>query len=119
MQIAVVVVSIALGALFGVAGTVNALYLTRAREEGQHLKMSRGLSRFVGLCQLAAVIGLIGGVCWRPLSIAAAFGLMLLMVGAVIMHRRAGDSMQAMLPAMMVFGVAGFIVGGQLTLLAG
>lgn len=109
MQIAIALVSIALAVLFSAAGTVNSLYLAAARKEGQHLQISTGLSRFVGWCQLAGAIGLIAGLCWRPLSIAAAVGLMLMMVGAVVMHRRVNDSMQATLPAVVVFGVAGFV----------
>lgn len=119
MRLAIAVVSIALAMLFGAAGTVNILYLAAARKEGLHLQIPPELSRFVGLCQLAGAVGLIGGLFWRPLGIAAAVGLMLLMVGAVIMHRRIGDSVQAMLPAVLVFGVAAFVVGGQLTLVAG
>ena len=116
MHIAIVVVSIALAVLFGVAGTVNTLYLEPARNDGQHLRMPPGLSRFVGLCQLGAAIGLFGGLCWRPLGVAAAVGLTLLMAGAVIMHRRVGDSGCATVPAMVVFVVAGFVAAGQLTL---
>lgn len=119
MRIALVVVSIALAVLFSTAGTVNILYLAAARKEGRHLQLSSGVSRFVGWCQLAGAIGLIGGLCWRPLGIAAAVGLVLLMVGAVTVHRRVGDSVRATLPAVVVFGVAGFVVGGQLTLVAG
>ncbi|MEZ0364830.1 DoxX family protein [Mycobacterium sp. pUA109] len=119
MQITVVGASIALAVLFGAAGTVNTLYLAPARKEGQHFHMPPELSRFVGLCQLAAATGLIGGLCWRPLGVAAAAGLMLLMVGAVIMHRRVGDSMESMLPGLVVFGMAGFVFGAQLTILAG
>lgn len=116
MRIALVVVSVALAVLFSVSATVNILYLAAARKEGQHLQISSGLSRFVGVCQLAGAIGLLCGLWWRPLGIAAAVGFMLLMVGAVILHRRVGDSVQATLPAVVVFGVAGFVVGGQLTL---
>lgn len=119
MQIATVVVSIALAALFGAAGPANILYLARARQEGEHLQLSSGLSRFVGMCQLAGAIGLIAGLFWPVLGAAAAVGLMLLMAGAVVIHRRVGDSVGATLPALVVFGVAGFVVAGQITLLTG
>lgn len=119
MRIAIVVVSIGLAVLFGVAGTANILYLPTARKETQHLQISSGLGRFIGLCQLAGAIGLIGGMWCPPLGGAAAAGVMLLMIGAVIVHRRIGDSAQAMLPAVAVFGIAAFVLGSQLNLLAG
>ncbi|MCV7065932.1 DoxX family protein [Mycolicibacterium farcinogenes] len=109
--------SIGLAVLFGVSGTVNILYLAAARKEGQHLQISSGLSRFVGGCQLAGATGLIGGMFWHPCGIAAAVGLMLLMVGAVILHGRVGDPVRATLPAVGVFVLAGFVVGGHLSLM--
>lgn len=118
MQIAVVVVSIALAVFFGAVSSVNILYLERARQEGEHLRLPSRLTRFVGLCQLAGAIGLIGGLFWPVLGIAAGVGIMLLMVGAVVSHRRVGDnSLGAVLPAVVVFGVAAFVVAGQLTAL--
>lgn len=119
MRVGAVVVSIALAMLFGAAGIVNAFYLAAARKEGQHLRISSGLTRFVGMCQLAGAVGLLGGLYWRPLGIAAASGLMLLMAGAVISHRRVRDSVQATAPALAVFGLAGLVVGVQLALLSG
>ncbi|OMC40599.1 hypothetical protein A5740_01350 [Mycobacterium sp. GA-1841] len=119
MQVAIVVVSIALAVLFGVAGFVNILYLEKARRESEHLQISSRLSRFVGVCQLTGAIGLIAGMFWPVLGAAAAVGLMSLMVGAVAIHRRVGDSARAALPAVVVCGVAGFVVAGQLILLVG
>ncbi|MBP3086594.1 DoxX family protein [Mycolicibacterium fortuitum] len=119
MQVAVVVVSIALAALFGIAGFVNILYLEKARHESEHLQISPRLSRFVGMCQLTGAIGLSAGLFWPVLGAAAAVGLMLLMVGAVVVHRRVGDSARAALPAVVVCGVAGVVVAGQLILLVG
>jgi hypothetical protein len=118
MNIAVVVASIVLAVYLGVAAILNIFYLEEARKNGRRLGLSRGLSRFIGACQLAGALGLIGGLFWRPLGIAAAVGFLLMMVGAVIAHRRVRDSVLATLPAVVVFGVTAFVFGGQLALIA-
>src|SRR5690348_5057428 len=59
--------------------------------EAQHHRMSLRGYRIVGALELAAVAGLLIGLAWAPLGIAAAAGLVLLMAGAAISHKRAGD----------------------------
>ncbi|MGI5193224.1 DoxX family protein [Streptomyces sp. CA-288835] len=56
-----------------------------------HMGLSAGLVRFIGLAEVAAAVGLIVGLFWQPLGIAAAIGFALTMVGAVGFHARAGD----------------------------
>src|SRR6185369_17315490 len=41
--------------------------------------------------ELAGAVGLLVGLAWRPLGTAAAIGLTLYFIGAVIAHLRAGD----------------------------
>ncbi|MFK0286594.1 DoxX family protein [Streptomyces sp. NPDC090499] len=57
----------------------------------EHLKVRAGLVPVIGLAEVAAAVGLITGVFWHPLGIAAAVGLVLVFVGAVGYHGRAGD----------------------------
>ncbi len=49
------------------------------------------LTLVIALFEIAAVVGLLIGLSFRPLGIAAAGGLTALMVGAVGYHVRAGD----------------------------
>lgn len=56
-----------------------------------HMGLSAGLVRFVGLAEVAAAVGLIVGLFWKPLGIAAAIGFAITMVGAVGFHAKAGD----------------------------
>ncbi|HEX2344129.1 MAG TPA: DoxX family protein [Vicinamibacterales bacterium] len=42
-------------------------------------------------CELAGAAGLLAGILWPPLGIAAAVGLVIYFVGAVISHLRVGD----------------------------
>jgi hypothetical protein len=57
----------------------------------EHLGVSAGLTRLIGLAEVAAAAGLVIGIFWQPLGIAAAAGLVVLHIGAVGYHARAGD----------------------------
>lgn len=56
-----------------------------------HMGLSAVLVRFIGLAEVAAAVGLIVGLFWQPLGIAAAIGFAITMVGAVGFHAKAGD----------------------------
>lgn len=45
----------------------------------------------LGLVKIAGALGLLSGIAYRPLGIAAAIGVVLYFLGAVITHLRAGD----------------------------
>lgn len=110
MDIAIIIVTIALAVYLGIAAILNIFYMEHSRENATHLRISSKLARFIGWCQLAAVIGLVAGLWWSAFAIAAAIGLLLLMVGAVIFHRRVGDPIKEMVPAAVVFVLTGFVM---------
>lgn len=45
----------------------------------------------IGVLQVVGAVGLLLGLAWSPLGVAAAVGLILLMLGAVTTHVRIGD----------------------------
>jgi DoxX-like family len=45
----------------------------------------------LALCEFAGAFGLVVGIWWPPLGIAAGIGLVLYFVGAVVSHLRVGD----------------------------
>ena len=47
--------------------------------------------RLIGVAELAAAAGIMAGLWWHPLGLAAAAGMALLLLGALITHRRAAD----------------------------
>jgi hypothetical protein len=74
------------------AGTPKALLKGEVSTGLQsHMGLSTGLVRFIGLAEVAAAVGLIVGLFWQPLGIAAAMGFAVAMVGAVGFHAKAGD----------------------------
>jgi hypothetical protein len=46
---------------------------------------------FLAACEFAGAVGLLGGIVWRPLGLAASVGLVLYFLGAIIGHMRVGD----------------------------
>jgi hypothetical protein len=62
--------------------------------------------RVVGLLELAGVVGVLAGLAWAPMGVAAAVGLALLVLGAIIFHVRADDSAADMAPAVIGLGLA-------------
>jgi uncharacterized membrane protein YphA (DoxX/SURF4 family) len=63
----------------------------------QRLRIGLPFFQAVGALELLAAIGLLAGLAFRPLGIAAAVGLVVLMLGALGFHLRAGDPPAALL----------------------
>nr|WP_237270733.1 DoxX family protein [Streptomyces caniscabiei] len=66
----------------------------------------------LGLVKIAGALGLLVGIAYRPLGIAAAIGVVLYFLGAVITHIRAGDKKGLGTPAViMLVSVAPVVLG--------
>ena len=79
-----------------------------------HPKMRQSAARFgiswpryrlIGVAELAAAAGVLIGLWWHPLGLAAAAGMAVLLLGAVITHRRAADSGKEMAPALLALAI--------------
>ena len=79
-----------------------------------HPKMRQSAARFgirwhryrlIGAAELAAATSIMLGLWWHPLGLAAAAGMALLLVGAVIAHRRAADGGKEMAPALLALAI--------------
>jgi hypothetical protein len=46
---------------------------------------------FLAACEFAGAMGLVAGIWWPPLGVAAGIGLVLYFVGAIVSHLRVGD----------------------------
>ncbi|MGK5673459.1 DoxX family protein [Micromonospora sp. URMC 106] len=105
MRIPVIVLTLVLAAVFLGTAVPKLTGQAQMRERMAHLGVSPGLTRGLGVLELAAVAGLLLGLLWAPLGVAAAVGLALQMVGAVVYHARAKDP-AAMTLTPVVFAVA-------------
>jgi uncharacterized membrane protein YiaA len=80
-----------------IASVLIAVALPKLLGQGQmrdrmtHLGVSTGLTRVIGALELAGIAGLLVGLFWWPLGVAAAVGLTLLLIGAAGYHLRAKD----------------------------
>jgi len=88
-----------------------ACLLPAAAKLAAHPKMQQSAAHFgipwpryrlIGAAELAAAAGILTGLWWHPLGVAAAAGMALLLLGAVITHRKAADSAGEMAPALVV-----------------
>ncbi len=104
MDTATVVVTLLLAALFTFSSSIKLLGVPKSLTIRDHLGVSPNQWRVIGGLELAGVAGVLAGLLWAPLGIAAAIGLALLSIGAVAFHLRASDRAAEMVPA--VIGIA-------------
>ncbi|MER5336857.1 DoxX family protein [Micromonospora sp. NPDC002717] len=91
MHIPVIVLTAILAAVFLGTAVPKLTGKAQMRQRMDHLGVSPGLTRVLGVLEIAAIAGLLLGLLWAPLGIAAAVGIALQMVGAVVYHARAKD----------------------------
>jgi len=87
----------------------------KMRESAQHFQIPWRHYRLIGVAELAAAAGVLAGLWWHLLGVAAAAGMAILLVGALITHKRAGDHGKDIAPALISLLIA---VGYVITALA-
>jgi hypothetical protein len=100
MFVVTIILSVILALAFGAAGAQKVAGAKMARETAVHLGVPWSRYRGIGVLELLAAIGLLVGLAVWPLNVAAAAGLVLLMIGAVIFHLRVGDKINVFGPAL-------------------
>ena len=64
----------------------------KMRQSAAHFGIPWPRYRLIGAAELAAAAGILVGLWWHPIGVAAAAGMILLLTGALITRRRAADS---------------------------
>ena len=83
----------------------------RMRESARRFRIPWQRYRLIGVAELAAAAGVLAGLRWHVLGLAAAGGMALLLAGALIMHRRAGDHGKEIAPALIILLIAvGYLI---------
>ena len=72
----------------------------KMRQSAAHFGIPWPRYRLIGVAELAAAAGAVIGLWWHPLGVAAAAGMALLLIGALITHRRAKDGGKEIAPAL-------------------
>jgi hypothetical protein len=101
-----VIVTALLAAIFGFAGLIKLVGLRQSLAIRDHLGVKPVQWRLIGLLELAGVAGVLVGLAWPPIGVAAAIGLALLVLGAIVFHVRASDSVADTAPAVIGLGLA-------------
>jgi uncharacterized membrane protein YphA (DoxX/SURF4 family) len=98
-------------AVFAVSGVAKILNLGWSQRNAEHLGITTTMSRSIGILEAVAVVGLVAGLFYKPLSIATAAGVVGLMIGAVGYHLRAKDGFGKVVPAVATTAMAVGLVG--------
>jgi hypothetical protein len=101
-----VIVTALLAALFGFASLIKVVGLRQSLAIRDHLGVKPVQWRLIGLLELAGVAGVLVGLAWPPIGVAAAIGLALLVLGAIVFHVRASDSVADTAAAVIGLGLA-------------
>jgi uncharacterized membrane protein YphA (DoxX/SURF4 family) len=102
-----VIVTALLAALFAFASLIKLFGVQQSLAIRDHLGVKPAQWRAVGLLELAGAAGvLVGLFAWPPIGVAAAVGLALLVLGAIVFHVRASDSVADTAPAVIGLGLA-------------
>jgi uncharacterized membrane protein YphA (DoxX/SURF4 family) len=107
MSLAYIILTIVLAIAFCAAGVAKVLHVPQMRELARQAKFSVNSYVVIGILEIAAVAGLVLGLVYHrlaPIATAAATGLTLLMIGAIIVLLRAGNKPKDCVPAL-VLGV--------------
>jgi DoxX-like family len=105
-MIAKIVVTALLAAMLGFAGLIKIAGVQQSLTIRDHLGLNPVQWRSIGTLELAAVAGVLAGLAWWPIGVAAAIGAAMLLLGAIMFHARAHDSVGEMLPAVIGLGLA-------------
>jgi uncharacterized membrane protein YphA (DoxX/SURF4 family) len=77
----------------------------KMRQSAAHFAIPWPRYQLIGAAELAAAAGVLIGLWWHPLGVAAAAGMVLLLLGAVITHRRAADNGKEAAPALVALAI--------------
>jgi DoxX-like protein len=101
-----VIVTALLAVLFTFSSLIKLVGVRQSLAIRDHLGVKPVQWRMIGLLEIAGVAGVLLGLAWAPIGIAAAVGLALLMLGAISFHVRASDGAADMAPAVIGLGLA-------------
>lgn len=96
-----IAVSLLLAAACLVPASAKLLGHPKMQKSAAHFGIPWRRYRLIGVAELAAAAGVLAGLWWHPLGVAAAVGMILLLIGALLTHRRTLDSAKEMTPALL------------------
>ncbi|MYV43458.1 DoxX family protein [Streptomyces sp. SID1328] len=110
MFTATVILSALLALGFAAAALPKVLAQPSAAADADRMGYSTTAFRAIGLLELAGAVGVVVGLWFWPLGVAAAGGLLLVCAGAVRAHLSMKDAPKALVPALVFAGVAAAVL---------
>lgn len=104
MVIVAAVLTVLLGLAFLFAGTAKVRHAEPVTTTLDDLGVGRSLQTFIGVMEALGGIGVVVGLWIAPLGILAAAGLVLMMVGALLWHAKAKDTVKNSVGALVLLG---------------
>lgn len=105
MYVALVLLSVLLTLGFLGLGGAKVFGVSQMADNARHLGYSLTMFKSVGALEIGGAAGLLTGLYWPPLGIAAGTGLVFLLAGAAVSHLRAGDGIKEITPAVLFAAV--------------
>ena len=99
MYIVAAIIAVVLAVAFAGAGLAKITKQKQMVEAADHLGFTIEQYQLIGVAEAAGAVGLIIGLFWAPIGIAAAAGLLITMIGAVYFHLRHQDPVSLFGPA--------------------
>ena len=111
MFLASIIVSALLAIAVGGSG-YNKLIKNETVMKGMDVvRVPRDRVWMLGVLEIAAALGLVAGIFWWPIGVAAAIGVIVYFIGAVIAHLRVSDTKGLAAPAvLLVVGIAALVL---------
>lgn len=94
MKVFYIAVSIAYAVLCLMPASMKLRGTDQMKTAAQHFGVPWSRYRRIGVLELLAAGAVVVGIFWRPAGAMAATGMTLLLIGAVVFHRRAGDTVR-------------------------
>ncbi|WP_035859114.1 DoxX family protein [Kitasatospora cheerisanensis] len=110
MFVSLAVVTVLMSVLLLVSAGAKSLRTRHITEQMSTLGVPQSLMAFLIGAQIAGAAGVIAGLWWEPVGIAAAIGLTLYFAGAVAFHLRVGDNKGATPAALLTIASVALIV---------
>lgn len=98
MFVATVVVTVLLAALLALAAVRKLTHQERVVASYLKVGVPEDKLNYLAIVLLAGAVGLILGLAWAPIGVAAAIGVICYFIGAVVFHIRADDAKHLPVP---------------------
>ncbi|NNM47217.1 DoxX family protein [Knoellia koreensis] len=113
MTITTIILSALLGLGFFLAGTGKLRRAEPVTGTLESLGVTPSLQKTVGALEVLGAIGVVIGLWLQPLGIAAAIGLVLMMIGALVFHVRARDTFKGSVGALVLLVLGAVVLAFQ------